>query len=302
MTQRPGHRRDGQVAPRACSRPPGADGVDVSRSAAAGRRPRRPATPIARASIAAQTRRRRSTPPPTPRSTRPRASRSWPSPSTRDGAGDARRGRAARRRAAHPCLDRLCLRRRKRGALSRGRPVGPLGVYGASKLAGEQAVRGRATRATSSCAPPGSMRRTAHNFVQDHAAPRRERDRAAGRRRPARRPDPAADIASAPGDRQAAGRRGAGGRRLRHLPSRRRRRRRPGAASPRDLRAAGRHGGPPVPVRRRSPPPTIRPRQRGRPIRALDCARLAPRLRHSPAALATTALDDVPRSALAATR
>ena len=71
-------------------------------------------------------RRRSSTPPPIPRSTRPNPRKSWRRAINGDGAGAVGASRARERGLPlHPPLDRLCLRRRAGPALSRRRPDRP---------------------------------------------------------------------------------------------------------------------------------------------------------------------------------
>ncbi len=168
----------------------------------------------------------------------------------------------------------------KRGAYGEEDPVDPASVYGASKEAGESAIRARL--------PAHVILRTAwvyapmgQNFVRTMLRLGARAAGAARRRRPDGSPTAAAELARAV---QACGRRLlAGGQRLRHLPFRRSRRARAGSASPRPSSSA-----PQGPRPRLIPIPTSGyPTPARRPANSvLDCAQVRPPLWRDGAALA----------------
>ena len=192
-------------------------------------------------------------------------------------------GRGARpsRHPARPGLDRLRLRRRQGRALRRGRSGRRRSASTARPSWRASRRCGAAIRAASSCAPPGwsaptaptSSRRccgsrpsatTLRVVADQHGCPTSRADLADGAGR-----DHAAD------DRRSR-------RADRHLSLRQRRRDDLGRLRARDLRRrAPTRGGPSRRGRGASPPPTIRPRRAGPPIRACRPTR-------SPATTAST--------------
>ena len=168
-----------------------------------------------------------------------------------------------------------CSTARKPDAYVETDPVAPLGVYGPSKLAGEQAV--------AAANPRHIVLRTAwvyspvrQQFRQDHAAAGRRARPSCGSSttssaaRPRAAISPTAILAIAE---RAAGDAG-DAEYARRLPLGRRRARPPGTASPRPSSPARRREAAGRPRSSRSPPPTIR-RRRARPANSrLDCREL----------------------------
>ena len=175
---------------------PGAAGLAAARGVAARRavaraRPTSPiAAAVARRHRAQRSRRSWSTRPPTPRSTWPRASREAARAGNEIGPRDPRARRCAaaafRSSTSRPTTSSTA---RRRAPTSRPIPIAPLGVYGRTKAAGEEAVRAATPRHRDPAHLLGLWRASARNFLKTMLRLAARARRAALRRRPARLPD-----------------------------------------------------------------------------------------------------------------